>query len=400
MIVRWVQLALIAALLGGLAEAGRAAPLPRDGASLVKALIARETRLDAFRELFRRTEPKDRLQSEQSYFNAELVVCPQETGEPIYIVLCDETEPPPTEGPESFGSKNLDRLFPTRLPAASAASPNERKSGKVMFAYRADGSACGLFHGKNLLEGYLTDVNQDGLMECVQATNYESAGKKDFEVLEVLLAVCGEDQPLFRAVINEGSDDWGWELRPENGSFVIVIGPKKESADTEQRSWLGQPRYDVTKVAAEFRWDKATHRYQGPAGSPQEHFLVLDSSEDIWQLLKKMETQERFPVLSSPTPSSSVLSEAAPETEPSEEDFAPGFNLHIPDGFWDLSPKQAALALVKANRRKTTEAQDLVLDDLDGVEPPKKGEVGLEGSRGLTILKNEGKQSRLIYSLG
>ena len=47
---------------------------------------------------------------------------------------------------------------------------------------------------------------------------------------------------------------------------------------------------------------------------------------------------------------------------------------HLPARFWELSPKEAALALVEANRSpENRSACRLALDDRNGVKPPARG---------------------------
>jgi hypothetical protein len=430
-----IQLSLVILMLG-LAGRSWSAPLPTDGAKLVQALLLPETRLEAFRELYRRTESKRDRTSLNRFFNTEVIICPQATGAPIYIVLCDEADAPPLEDADSFGSKNLERLFPAKsLPAFSTAPPNERKRGKVVFAYQADGTKSAPFDSYDLLEGYLMDINQDGLVECIQSTNYQrKETRDDFQVLEIRQVAGEKARRIFRAVINDATDDWGWELRPGNGSFVLQLGPKKDVPETEKRSFLADSKYVLTSVAAEFRWNKATQRYEGPSGSPGKHFLVLDPAKNIWQELAEVEKQPRFAVLSSPESSPSLVTEETP-TPPSPLPVAKGswiyhslagksddellrimtkgknasdveiekdYAVHVPEKFWDMPPKQAALALIQANRgAEAMQRLPLAIDDLDGIGPPKAGETGFEwlSGSGLTILKYRPGESVFSFSL-
>src|SRR2546430_2773937 len=125
-VIRWSQ-RLVMALLPVIAAQVPAGGAPPDNSELVRLLAAPETRLRAYQELYRRTEPKRDQKNAGHYINPEVVICPQPVGSPNYIVLCDSLPPEPAADEDSFGGKNFDRLFPTGPLAPVVKSPQARK---------------------------------------------------------------------------------------------------------------------------------------------------------------------------------------------------------------------------------------------------------------------------------
>jgi hypothetical protein len=186
-----IQLSLVILMLG-LAGRSWSAPLPTDGAKLVQALLLPETRLEAFRELYRRTESKRDRTSLNRFFNTEVIICPQATGAPICIVLCDEADAPPLEDADSFGSKNLERLFPAKsrksvefkplLKQMATASEDEIESARISTT-GPGANDHGRFHSARRIltvweeEDALTRLKLAALLE---ATSYREIYVPDF----------------------------------------------------------------------------------------------------------------------------------------------------------------------------------------------------------------------------
>lgn len=80
---------------------------------------------------------------------------------------------------------------------------------------------------------------------------------------------------------------------------------------------------------------------------------------------------------------------------------------HLPDKFWEMPPKDAALALIEANcPLELKQKLRFVFDTGAKSQPPAKGEIGLRweyshcyiAERGVTILRYSGAASALSYS--
>jgi hypothetical protein len=380
-------LALVVAVLASSASPAEFANL--SGAELVASLAAPEKIGGAFAELYRRTEGSKKRSYIARYENPELVVCPQPEGPPISIVLCDSVyESPPS--PERYAIAEPDTLFPPPSSARHQAKPDEWRKDKVIFGFSAAGEKLMLFGGSNVLNGYLFDVNGDGFIERVEMESYgDEEGRETADIVD-LHRVAPQAIRLFRVVINrEGRSEWGWALQRESdGRRPLVIGPKEDLPEAEVTNT--GPDWRLRSVAATFRWNQGSGQYEGPPGSAAEHFIVLDPqtrSRDALAAVAKLPPFPREPTSPPPTPTGAATPDAPRHyeslgrgnDEANEEERVANVPPHLPERFWELNPKEAAMALVEANRSPASRAScRLAIDDRDGAKPPAEGEIGLE----------------------
>ena len=169
------------------------------GEKLVELLTKDETRWPAFRELRRRSKAeRESMALPQEDPGSEVVVCPQGAGKPpLYAVLYEFL--PHYGEPGDYAISDAVKLF--GRPARQL-----RKKDLAIAVFRARGDEIRPFGGDNVLDGYLLDINRDGIVECVESHNYGVEGGGSATVLKVS-ALHEKDDLLFAVVY-----DWGkWD---------------------------------------------------------------------------------------------------------------------------------------------------------------------------------------------
>ncbi len=370
------------------------------GPELVELLADPKTTAPAFAELFRRTEPAKERRQAHDYLHPEVIVCPQRNGPPIYIVLC-EWRSEPSLDETAYQIPDIDGLFPPGTAGASVSTPPENwRDDKVVFAFSAEGEKQMPFGGWNMVHGYIFDLNGDGYIERIEIQSYSTERRED-ETIELVRVerVEKEAVPLLSVAINRGDQrDWGFAIQKEDdGKYAVLIGPKENS----ESSGKAGPGWRLKNMAAVFRWDEAHDRFVGPAGSAAEHFFLIPPDEDIWPAMAKIRTEPPFTAQPNgavvlPTPVSTPAAKwqyvslrgksneelleimtAGKDANQQERDAI--VPTHLPARFWELSPKEAARALVEENRSPTNRAACRVaLDDRNEATPPPRGEIGFE----------------------
>ncbi len=373
------------------------------GPDLIRRLGEAETRIAAFRELASRSEkkPLEKLNS------AEVIVCPQGTGEkPIYIVLT-KFDVPETSTDHRFSGYPVEK--PEELFGPPPEYPEEpipphgkldKRGNLVIYAFTADGKGIMPFGGDNMLDaGIIADMNGDGIIERADMVNYGLITRA--AVLEVCTAA-EYPRPLLRVLYNWGpTNDWDYQFadRDGDGKIEIEFGP------------VIAP--DVVKPKVVFAWDQAKGAYIATQGSENAHVRVLPwtdyNDHKIWQQLEQFKKQSlTFPIdpeakgAGRTGSSIDVGGDKQEEEEPSPPPAKPyqrtslkgmtnaqivtymgdgktSWDFHrehvvptqLPKDFWTLPAKQAAVALAEANRtEKHRRTYRLAIDDRDGREPP------------------------------
>ena len=429
---RWCRLVVVAAgvmmVSASGAEREPVAWAARSGAELIQDLQQGETRGRAFYELSRRAKG-DEADSWEKFLdghrNIEVVVAPQGDGkEPIYVILYDFLSRTLFSRETDYPVIDSSELFP---PVKNAT---ERRGNRPAFdAFTAKGERITPFGGNNVLEGSLSDVNGDRILERVEVQRYGVDKVEDVQVLEIL-AVKPTAEPLLRVLINWGAEEWTYRLNDARGDGI---------ADIE----LGPRTGESMKTEVVFRWDAKVGAYVGPEGTKGDHFRRLNAGGVHKQLKVFQSAKLTFPhdpdyvegvVMSGTVLGSSSLKKEKPvppaakpyqrkslaEVSDAEllrrmgrgkaayeyEDEV-GVRKQVPAGFWTMEPKRAALAVVEGSRSaEHRAAYELAVDDRGGVAAPETGSVSFSSSSsrcynavdGYYFLRVDPKGSYLAYA--
>ena len=325
-----------------------------------------------------------------------LIACPQRDGEnPLQMLLVDFGEmifTLPT-APSAYAMDGLDELFPPvvneLVDKSSPTGPGlERLDQYVITIFDADGREIRPFGGDNMINsGYLADFDHDGIMDRLDHMNYGVEDRHTVQVLE-LRSVEREPRRIFRVLYNwhpreaEEANTWDYECfdDDDDGLIEIGFGPK----DHERRR------------EAVFRWDKTTSTYVAENPAAQPHLRVLDDT-DIQKQLKAIKEAggHRYPlVVGKPAKPGEVTTPPKPfqfqslngrsdgeiaramNGKPATDSFHPADapDTYLPEGFWKMEPKAAALAFAEANRTPAHRKMvRIAIDDRNEVRPPDAG---------------------------
>lgn len=335
-----------------------------------------------------------------------VVSCPQGNGgESLQVVLVDYGEMifSDRERPGDYATDGLDELFPPvkheLVDKTTLAGPGlEQLDKDVITIFGPNGREIRPFGGNNMINsGYLADFNDDGVMDRLDHTNYGVDKALDVQVLE-LRSVERVPKPILNVIFNwhprrdDKADVWDYECFDEDGDGLIEIGFGPENSER---------RRDVV-----FRWDPARGVYQAEGLDRQPHLRVLANAGDekqlVWQQLKEIKAAGglSYPLLTEVREKNkSAVKEAGPPTpyqfqslkgrsdediasamggKPAADEFRPADapDTHLPEGFWEMDPKSAALAFVEANRKPAhREMVRIAIDDRNQVQPPAAGWV-------------------------
>ncbi len=365
------------------------------GSKLVDLLAHSPTASRAFHELWNRNNPSNQLDFasfESKHYAPDVIVCPQENGEPpltlvLYGFLPRErfSSDPRYETPrpeELFGPKgNHLPPRPWDLPAIAV--------------YTADGREIEPFGGDNCLDppGRIADLNGDGLVERADHANCHVPGISSVSVLEVA-GVAPTLRPLLTVLFNWGADEWTYRFADadNNGILEIELGPKTRRGMTPKTT---------------YSWDPESRTYVGPDGAPGDHFRRLNTSTDAFDHFDRLKAEN----LSFPPDPDYEDPKRMPEcpwerrgmVKPNPEDLSRPYryaslqNLssdellhymgggrnardleqstilsnHVPSTFWSLPPKEAAFTFAHGNRYPIhRDLYALAIDDRDGQSPP------------------------------
>lgn len=263
----------------------------------------------------------------------------------------------------------------------------------ALLVFDAEGNEIRPFDGNNFIStGYLYDFNRDGVLKRADHTNHgvKAAPDDDIQVFN-LVTVERKPRTLLSVAYNWHPDtaadanEWGFTCFDEEGDGIVEIafGPKYAASEKEQRQFV-------------FRWNADTRSYSAGLIHPRSHIRVLHPDEDLEALAKagglNYELIGESPDSSpdeKPRPSQAPYAFKSLKDSGDGELFAffrgkerkdffdepdDGVPNQLPDGFWKMTPKEAALAFVEANRtpsHRTTWM--LAIDDRDGIAPPKSG---------------------------
>jgi hypothetical protein len=366
----------------------------RSGKELVQQLADDKKRPRAFYELLRRAEPSkypEFAAFEVGHYNSKLVICPQENPRPpIYLVLYGFLELMETGySRDNYQVKNPRELFPPATNDSGTAAVQE----PAIHAFTADGRVVHPFGGDTVLKGTLADINGDGIIERVDSMMYGVEGIHDAIVLTVS-TVKTKAQPLLTVVLNWGADEWIYRLTDQDGDGVsdIEAGPRTATGLIPKAVW---------------KWDRVKKLYVGPQGQAGDHFRVINGVT-LWKELAQLkaarltfpkdgdavsiyETKPKSatvptPSPQAPTPYRHASLKDAPDSEllrfmaQGKRDWdrqETGIHNRLPEDFWNMDAKSAALALVQTNRTEAHRARyQIAIDARDKAEPPPRCTIG------------------------
>lgn len=348
-------------------------------------------------------------QDEASKFNFKrddfrVVSCPQGNGGGfLQVVLVDYGEMvfPDHQLPGDYATDGLDELFPPAkrelVDKTTLSGPGlERLEKYLITIFGPDGREIRAFGGNNMISsGYLTDFNHDGITDRLDPTNYGVDDGLDVQVLE-LQSVEREPKPILNVLFNwhprrnDKADVWDYECFDDNGDGLIEIGFGPKNSDR---------RREVV-----FRWDPASATYKAAGLDRQPHIRVLANTgyekQLVWQQLKEIKVTGglSYPLLATEPEKPKAAENVSgpprpyqfqslkgrgddeiasamggkPATDATHPADAP--DTHLPEGFWEMDPKAAALALVEANRTPAhRKLVRIAIDDRNQIHPPAAG---------------------------
>ncbi|MGC4014815.1 MAG: hypothetical protein QM755_09920 [Luteolibacter sp.] len=303
---------------------------------------------------------------------------------------------PPVENPaELFGEDRVAGKIPGLSRPSLAPLNNVRvhvfdRQGNTPAAWQDRGFG---------VSGYLCDFNNDDTLDLAEVEDQSLTIKgREHEVsLVTITTIEAKPRVLGQIVFNcrpsdaEGEDDWtvSCEHLDQEGSPVLSFGPSGGRNEREHHQFL-------------VHWDSQKKEFailQTPEDEPsRRHLRLLDSKESIDSFAKgeglgypvrpSWEQREKLPTPQKPYEFCSLKDSSDQELlsffkgKPRNDDrFERGSPLSVPENFWNLDPKEAALALVKANRDSTQRFRwQLAVDARPPAAPPKSGWLVFDGS--------------------
>lgn len=321
-----------------------------------------------------------------------LLECPQRNGSAALHTLLVDSEyitSDPMHG--TYAVENPEELFGVGKSAARMEDKPllERCHEIRLMVFEERGNEIFPFGGNTMLNhGYFCDFNADGVLERADSIHY-SFHERNVASVEMFTLQTVERHPekLLQVAFNwelTGSDDvdgWGYECVDEDGDgrMEIAFGPANEIDDA------------VTWQVV-FRWDADAKKYVSKDAARNPHLRVIGNEELLALKVKSG-------VFGRPLDESGAA--ASPEIErrgyvyqslkgATGEEMAAFFSgkgemnrrfvregavpSTIPNEIRKLSPKDAAMALVNANRVPAhRDFWQLAIDDRGGIAPPESG---------------------------
>jgi hypothetical protein len=265
-----------------------------------------------------------------------------------------------------------------------------------MMVFGSDGNELRPFgNDTHLARGYLFDFNRDGILDRATSNNKDvkEADDQDIDVFE-LATIEREPKLLLQVIFNWHSEDadeideWDFTCYDEEGDgrLEIAFGPKIAATDADLRRFV-------------FRWDDTTKRYSAGEIPENSHIRVMQPGETLEQIAQNgglgypIESGSSDDPFASKAPSkgaaqkpyvfqslkgasdAELLSFCRGKERRNFFDGPPGaVETGLPPGFWEMSPKEAALTFAEANRTPIHRRKwKLAMDDRNGIAPPKSG---------------------------
>lgn len=323
----------------------------------------------------------------------------QADGEAPLHVLCAAYQFKSITRSDIFGgyeTENPEELFgPVASQVPFSTTPDLTPvRDSLLLVFDSTGKEIRPFGGNNYTdEGYFTDFNRDGILERAESTNYglREAPKHSIEVFH-LKTIAAKPVTLLEVAFNwhpdsaDDANDWKFFCFDDNndGFVEIAFGPESATTQEEQRQFV-------------FRWDPSSKTYVTGSIPEKSHIRILKPGETLASIAKSgglgyplvQDADDPDPDESPPViPQSPYVFQSFKDLPDSAlaaffegkerrdslgiaEDSFPN---RTPENFWEMDPKQAALALAEANRTLKHRADwKLAVDDRGGITPPASG---------------------------
>ncbi|WP_367872679.1 hypothetical protein [Luteolibacter sp. Populi] len=289
---------------------------------------------------------------------------------------------------ELFGGSGQDGVKGLLTPELS------RITSGALLVLGPDGKEIRPFGGNNLISGgYLFDFDHDGILDRADSTYHEVKRTEEMEV-QVFTLETVERVPrcLLRVIYNwhpdkaDHANDWSFACTDGDGDGIVEISFGPDSVD-----------YEIEEPVFTFRYDPATKTYTAGEIPKHSHIRVLKEGERLEEIAKggglgypvidpEKKADEKAPLPDPPLKTYVFQS----LKEASDQEVAAFFHgkaskdrlgdpddampNQMPGGFWTMAPKEAALALVEANRSKAHRRDwRIAVDDRHGIAPPGSG---------------------------
>ncbi|MEO6475959.1 MAG: hypothetical protein ABIQ96_12615 [Luteolibacter sp.] len=334
-----------------------------------------------------------------------LLTANQKDGSPPLLVLCASHDYRFPRDLTPFGEyklENPEELFGNiARPIPFSLEPNlDLVRDSQLLIFDSEGQEVRPFKGNNLTsKGYYFDFDHDGILDRADSTNFalDQSSKDTAEVFK-LQSIEPNPRTLLEVIFNwhpssaADSNDWTFTCFDENQDGIpeIGFGPDSATSEPEQRKFI-------------FRWNPTTRSFSAGEIPAHSHVRVMTAGDTLasigtsgglgYPLLKDSSAPEKDDEPIPPSPQGPYVFHSFKDKPAAElaaffqgkprhdswsgpEDSFPN---RLPEKFWDLTPKQAAIALAEANRTPTHRAKwKLALDDRGGIAPPKSGWLTLD----------------------
>lgn len=338
----------------------------------------------------------------------KLLRCPQGDGAPdLFALLAGRRYDfaSRSTSPSEYASEGLEELFSEKAgeadPVAATFEPSMAPvTDAHLLVFDAEGAELRPFGGNNYINpGHVFDFNGDGILERADSTNYgiKEAPDSSVEAFE-LVTFEREPRTLLEVIFNwhprraDDANEWTFSCFDEEGDGLIEIGfgPEDATSDADARRFV-------------FRWDREKQKYVCGEIPEKAHIRIVQPGESYAEIAKAGGLG--YPVIEEDAGEGKGTAEPGPGSAhpgkpyvhrslkgASNGELAAFFSgrprrghfddpedavaNHLPEGFWEMEPKSAALALAEVNRRPDHRQRwKLAIDDRDGLGPPESGWV-------------------------
>ena len=303
--------------------------------------------------------------------------------------------------PETNPNLTVEIIADARPNADGYNSPNATRMQKWVLAFfDQNGQEQWIFGGNNMISGgFLFDINNDGILEQIDTTNWGVHDDYSVKTLHIKTVEL-EPKTLLNVLYEWHHDDyeesrsWSFDCRDLNNDNLpeIIFGPKNPDGTIDP--------------TATFHWNTQKQKFNNPS-EPDTHLHLLRlKNKEAWKQLNKLTNPLKYalkppapikPASSSPTsaPETSTPNSSSPlPFNPVDSSTLTDTNLWkfmgkgrnhydvkretnppnmLPENFWNLPAKEAALQLVDKNRSKEHRQTHQLFFSKDSTAPPKSG---------------------------
>ncbi|GAA5127982.1 hypothetical protein JIN84_07895 [Luteolibacter yonseiensis] len=337
----------------------------------------------------------------ESYILTEtrLLTAPQKNGAAPLLVLTASREYQSSVGSiidGEYETEKPEELFSiVANPAPFRTTPDlDPVRDAVLMIFNSKGGEIRPFDGDDYTsEGYYFDFDKDGILDRADASSHSVDGAKNDSVsVFELRTLEATPRTLLEVIFNwhpksaDDGNEWAFTCFDDDkdGIAEIGFGPEGATDPREQRRFT-------------FRWDAEAKRYSAGDIPARSHIRVVKPGETLASIAKAgglgypvneepsdEDPEKTPPPVSNQLPYTFTSFKDRPTTETAafflgkkrRDDYYPedSFPTRLPEKFWDLPAKQAALSLAGENRIPAhREKWMLAVDDRNGIAPPSSG---------------------------